>query len=230
MTTALPDPPEQLPDLTDEFVTTLPAGTLLLRAHARGGDHPGEFHEPRHLGPLPDKGRFDHHPPGTPQHHPDHGVIYAACDDPTVPAPAPAIHGAGSAPGNALDVVIAELAQDDVDLHLTPGMTLTIAELTEPLNLLDVRSRWSQITRTGTHLSTAAHHLVHPWARKIRSTYPQLHGVLYVPATGGRAVAVALNESAVDALQHAEVRLSRRMIDLPIVSATAQRLAIGLSD
>lgn len=229
MTTTLPGPPEQLPELTDEFVTTLRVGTLLLRAHDRGGDHPREFHEPRHRGPLPDRGRFDHHPPGPPKHHPDHGVIYAACDDPTLPASAPAVDGAGSAPDNALDVVVAELAQNDVALLLTPGMTLTIAELTEPLDLLDVRSRWSQITRAGTHLSTAAHHLVHPWARKIRSTHPQLHGVLHMPSTGGRAVAVALNESAVDVLQRAEVQLSRRMIDLQVVAATAQRLAIGIS-
>lgn len=44
MTTALPDAPEQLPDLTDEFVTTLPPGTLLLRAHNLGGDHPRGTH------------------------------------------------------------------------------------------------------------------------------------------------------------------------------------------
>lgn len=229
MTTALPDAPEQLPDLTDEFVTTLPPGTLLLRAHNLGGDHPREFHEPRHFGPLLDKGRFDHHPPGPPQHHPDHGVIYGACDDLTVPAPASAVDGAGSAPGNALDVVVAELAQDQQDLHLTPGMTLTIARLTEPLDVLDVRSRWSQITRAGTHLFTAPHHLVHPWARKIRTTYANLHGVQYVPATGGRAVAVVLNESAVPALRQAEVQLSRPMSHLPAVTAAAQRLQIGIT-
>lgn len=229
MTTTITDLPEQLPELTDEFVMTLPAETLLLRAHDRGGDHPREFHEPRHWGPLPDKGRFDHHPPGPPTHHPDHGIIYAACDNPHRAGTRRAIDGAGSAPGNALDVVVAELAQDDTELHLTPGMTLTIAELTEPLDLLDIQSRRSQITHAGTHLSTAAHHLVQPWARKIRSTYPHLHGLLYVPSTGGRAAAVALNESAVGALQRAEVYLSRPMIDLPVVAATAQRLAIGIS-
>jgi hypothetical protein len=229
VTTALPDPPKQLPDLTHEFTVTLPAGTLLLRAHDLAGNHTREFHEPRHYGPLPDKGRFDHHPPGPPQCHPDHGVIHVACDDPTLPAPPPAVDGAGSAPDNALDTVLTELAQDDRDLHLTPGMTLTIAELTEPLEVLDVRRRWSQITRAGTHLSTAAHHLVHPWARKIRTTYEQLHGVLYVPSTGGRAVAVALNETAAPALQTAEVLLSRPMIDLPAVTDAAQRLQIGIT-
>jgi hypothetical protein len=86
VTTGLPDPPKQLPDLTVDFITTLSAGMLLLRAHDLGGDH-----------------------------------------------------------------------------------------------------AWSQITRAGAHLSAAAHHLVHPWARKIRASYPQLHGVLYMPSTGGRA-------------------------------------------
>lgn len=97
------------------------------------------------------------------------------------------------------------------------------------VDLLDLRSSWSQITRAGTHLSTAAHDRVQPWARSIRASYPQLHGVLHVPSTGGRAVAVALNESAAPTLQRASVLLSRRMIDLPPVAAAARRLGVGVT-
>jgi hypothetical protein len=46
---------------------------------------------------------------------------------------------------------------------------------------------------------------------------------------GGRAVAVALNETAAPALQTAEVLLSRPMIDLPAVTDAAQRLQIGIT-
>jgi hypothetical protein len=53
--------------------------------------------------------------------------------------------------------------------------------------------------------------------------------VLYIPATGGRAVAVVLNESAVPALRQAEVQLSRPMSHLPAVTAAAQRLQIGIT-
>lgn len=76
------------------------------------------------------------------------------------------------------------------------------------------------------HLSTAPHHLTQPWARAIRAAYPALHGILYIPSTGGRAVAAALNESAAGHLA-GTVELSRRVADdemLTIIDRIAARL------
>lgn len=232
MTQGLPDVPAALPDLAAEHTITVPAGWPLVRIHDLAGPHPREHHEPRWFGPHPDKGRFDHHPAGPPADHaPDHGIIYTAGDDPTAPPSPPADPGV-MVPGNALDVALAEFIQSDSELVVTAGLTLTVVAPAEPVQLLDVRSSWGQATRAGTHLSTAAHHLTQPWARAIRAAYPHLHGVLYVPATGGRAVAAALNETAAEPLAGGPVLLSRRLADpamLAVVEAAADRLRFDVT-
>ena len=71
-----------------------------------------------------------------------------------------------------------------------------------------------------------------PWACAIRDTYPHLHGILCVPATGGRAVAAARNETAADALAGGRVLLSRRLVDpamLAVVEVAAQRLRFDVT-
>lgn len=231
MTTALPDPPAQLPDLTDDHVADLPAGWPLLRIHDTAGPHGREFHELRWWGPIPDRGRFDHHPDGPPADHAgDHGVLYLACPDPT--RSLITVTGAGALPGNALDVAIAEFAQADQQLTVTEGLTLTLFTLPEPLRLLDVRGSWAQATRAGAHLSTAPHHETQRWARAIRAAYPHLNGVLYAPSTGGRGVAVVLNETNVHVLANATVQLSRRLTDATVeglLNAAARRLQLTLT-
>ena len=233
MTEELPELPERLPPLAAEHVVTLPVTTRLVRVHLRTGRHAREYHELRYLGPLPGHGRFDHHPTGSPprpaDHFPNHGALYAACDDPRAAANAP--EGGGSVPGNVLDVVVAELVQSGVELQITPGLTLSVFTPAAPLLLLDART-WGQSVRAGTHLSTAPHHRVQPWARAIRSTYPQLHGVLYVPATGGRAVSVVLNELANAALTDAGLLMSRSFDDpalLGIIMDVAKRLNVSIT-
>jgi hypothetical protein len=231
VTTGLPDPPNPLPALTDDHVVTVPAGSVLVRAHDVAGGHPRQFWQPRFFGPLPDKGRFDHHPPGPPaDHEPEHGVIYVAGNDPVHP-PGP-LSGTASLPGNAVDAVLAELVQDDVELTITAGLTLTVFAVADDLQLLDVRSSWGQATRAGTHLSTAEHRLVQPWAWAIRDAYSDLHGIAYVPSTGGRAVAMALNESAAPVLQSSGVLLSRNFADpalLGVIEAAATRLRFAVT-
>lgn len=88
-----------------------------------------------------------------------------------------------------------------------------------------------QATRAGP-LSTAGHHRTPPWARAIRDADPHLHGILYVPATGGRAVAAARNEPAAGALAGGRVLLSRRLADpamLAVVEAAAERLRFDVA-
>lgn len=223
MTQQLPDVPASLPALAAGDVTILPAGTRLVRLHDVAGPHPTAHDQLRWFGPLAGKGRFDHHPPGPARDHaPHHGILYAALDDP-----------AGQArPGNGtvLDVILAEAVQAGHTLPVTDGLTLTVWNTTGELHLLDLRSRWSQRTRTGTHLSTAPHERTQRWARAIRTHYPQLHGILAIPATGGRALAVALNETSTPHLA-GPVELSRQLRHpqlLPIIGHTAQHLGITL--
>lgn len=232
MTQELPDVPDTLPSLVAEHTAIVRPGWPLVRIHDLGGGFPREYHEPRWFGPHPDKGRFDHHTQGRPRDHaPDHGIIYTTVDDPTAPASPPAAAGT-IVPGNTLDVALAEFVQSGSQLVITAGLTLTVVAATAPLQLLDVRSSWGQVTRAGTQLSTAPHHRTQPWARAIRQAYPHLHGILYVPATGGRAVAAALYETATGALVAGQVLLSRRLNDpamLAVVEATAERLRFDVT-
>lgn len=214
MTTGLRSPPGRLPTLEDDHVAVLPECWELLRLHRTGGAHPMAAHELRWFGPLPDKGRFDHHPPGAPRdHEPDHGIAYLACDDPGSTRPHELVAQATSVPGNPLEVAVAEAAQGGRELIVADGLTLSVLELTEPLRVLDVRGRFAQQTRAGTHLSTAPHPQTQRWARRIHDQYRDLAGVLYAPSTGGPAVAVALFERAAAWLAHARVQLSRRLDD-----------------
>ncbi len=223
MTQQLPDVPARLPGLAEEDVTGLPAGTRLVRLHDVAGPHPTGHDQPRWFGPLAGKGRFDHHPPGPARDHaPHHGILYAALDDPT--------GRSRSNPASVLDVILAEAVQAGHTLPVTEGLTLSICRTSGKLHLLDLRSRWSQRTRTGTHLSTAPHERTQPWARAIRTHYPHLNGILSIPTTGGRALAVALNETSLPHLA-GPIELSRPVRHpqlLPIIGHTAQQLGITL--
>lgn len=225
MTQRLPEPPDPLPDLTDDHVVVVPPGTPLMRWHDLGGDHPRAHDEPRYFGPLAHKGRFDHHPTPTADHEPHHGVSYVALDPPRADGPA-----RGLTSPDTLDVVCCEVVQDGDVIVVTPGDTLTVLRTSGSLRLLNVRGPWAQLTRAGTHLSTAPHQQTQRWARAIRAAYPHLHGLLYVPPTGGRSCAAALNESAVRLLS-GPVDLSRRIVDdemLDILDAVAHRLGFAI--
>lgn len=129
-----------------------------------------------------------------------------------------------------LDVVLAEAVQAGHTLPVTEGLTWTIWRTSGEVHLLDLRSRWSQRTRTGTHRSTAPHQRTQPWARAIRTHYPHLHGILSIPATGGRALAVALNETSTTHLA-GPIELSRPLRHpqlLSLIGHTAQHLGITL--
>jgi hypothetical protein len=220
VTDALPEAPHDLPALQAHHVLALPVDAELVRIHDAVGPHARAFDEPRWYGPLADRGRFDHHPAGPPRdHEPDHGVVYVAAQDPA------------TGHGQPFDIALAEWVQSDRELHITAGLTLTVLTVGEPLRLLDIRT-WGQTVGAGTHLSTAPHHEVQPWARAIRDAYHDLHGVLYIPATGGHGVALALNESAAPAIESGTVLLSRPLSDpgmRDIVEAAAHRLQLTLT-
>lgn len=214
MTTRLPPPPEALPSLEAEDLTTLSPGTLLVRLHRLGPPHPMPADGLRTCGPHPERGRFDPHPPGLgPREHPGCGVAYLATEDSTVTQSAlPTVDGV-FAPRNALDVAVAEMAQTARTLVVDDGLWLSVLELAAPLELLDIRSSWTQRTGAGLHLATAPHHRAQAWARAIREAYPLLPGLLYPPSTGGRGTAVVLWQPAARALEGAVLRLSRATND-----------------
>lgn len=226
MTEQLPEVAASLPPLEDEHIAEVPEGTALMRLHDVAGRHPTDHDQLRWFGPLPGKGRFDHHPPGPPSDHAPHdGIMYVALDDPAV-APA----DRGGTDGTVLDVVLSEAVQDGDVLVVTDGLTLTVWRTSGELRLLDLPGPWAQLTRAGTHLSTAAHERTQPWARAIRQQYPELHGLLYVPSTGGRALAAALNESSTPHLG-GRIELSRPVRHpqlLPIVGEVGQRLGFSV--
>jgi len=218
VTSRLLPPPEQLPDVLPHEVVEIPAVHPLVRVHDTTGTHARGPDEPRWFGPLPDRGRFDHHPAGPPRdHRPDHGVLYAACRDPS------------TGTGRPLDTVLAEWVQEEHELMLRPGLRLVVLRSERPLRLLDLRT-WAQRLRAGTHLSTAAHQAVQQWAHAIRRAYRALDGVLYVPSTGGESVAIALHEQGCDALA-ATPLLARDLRDpamLPHVQDAALRLRLQI--
>lgn len=220
MTDALPEVPDDLPALQPHHILDLAVDTELVRIHDELGPHARAFDEPRWFGPIPDRGRFDHHPAGPPRdHQPDHGIIYAAAIDPA------------TGHGQPFDIALAEWVQSDRELHITAGLALTVVSPGQRLRLLDLRT-WGQTVGAGAHRSTEPHHRVQPWARAIRRAYPDLHGVLYVPATGGHGVAVALNESAAPSLTAGTVLLSRTLSDRSmrnIVEAAAHRLQVTIT-
>lgn len=226
MTQRLPAAPASLPPLEGEHLVVVPTGTTLVRLHDVGGLHPTAYDQLRWFGPLPGRGRFDHHPPGSSaDHEPHHGVLYVALDDPTSAPP-----HAGGVGGTVLDVVLSEAIQGSDVLAVTGGLTLSVWRTSGELRLLDLRGRWEQRTRTGTHLSTAPHERTQPWARAIHQQYPQLHGLLYTPATGGRAVAAAINETSRPHLG-GRIELSRplhRPQLLPLVGEVGRRLGFSI--
>lgn len=232
MTIRLPPPPQALPPLEAGDLATLSPGTLLVRLHRLGPPHPMPADGLRTYGPHPERGRFDPHPPERgPREHPGCGVAYLAAEDQgSMPAAVPSVEE-GFAPRNALDVAVAEMAQTGRTLVVDDGLWLSVLELAEPLELLDVRSSWTQRTGAGLHLATAPHHRTQAWARAIREGYPSLQGLRYPPSTGGRGAAVVLWQPAARVLEGAGLRLSRATSDSAlrgVLTAAAERVGCDL--
>lgn len=234
MTVELPPapPPQHLPPLEDDHVAWLPAGWLLVRLHETAGRFPTAAGGLRWFGPHPDKGRFDHRPPGPPRTHDHAGIAYFATDDPHRQTDAAEPTGGASVPGNAIEAAVAEAAQQSQTVVVTESQALSVLELVEPLTLLDVRGRFAQQTRTGTHLSAAPHPRTQQWARAIHQAYPHLSGIAYAPATGGRAIAVAVTERARPPLAAARLRFCRHVTDpscWPLIAVAADAVHVDLA-
>lgn len=176
-------------------ITGLPIGTVLVRVHALGGQHPLGWDELRAFGPTTSR---DHHPPPR-RVHPSRRIAYATIG------------------GEAFTAALAEFFQDGaggvgpMDL-VTRTPTMTAFELDAGLTLLDLDSGW--VTRAGGNqaIRTGPRGVARDWARAIYRHHGDLDGLAYSSSVWGPGRCVALWERAEHALPSAPV-LTRALDD-----------------
>ncbi len=209
MTERLPPAPapQDLPERDDGEVITLPAGGVWARLYLHAGRHPIRWDRFR-SSPLPSPGRFDAF--GAPDVG---GVAYAA-----IPfgegGPGQTVHPVRPGDASALATCVAEAAQDTRTLDRLDQRSFAVAELTQPLRLLDLPSDWSTRAGAGAHLSTAPRRETSRWAVSIASRWADVDGVAYVAATrpAGRAIAL-WSPRARDAVGSSRLLLLRTLDD-----------------
>ena len=159
------------------------------------------------------------------------GVLYAA-----IAQPRPAAESAPSAPGDldasAVATCLAEACQPLGVLDRAAQRTLVIAELTEPLVVLDVSSDWAARAGAGVHLSAAPKAVTSRWAVAIAERWRDLDGVAAISSVrpAGRALALWAPR-AQRAVASSRVRLHRGLSDPllhPTLSWAAQQVDVVL--
>lgn len=165
----------------------------LWRIHPVKGPHPMPWNGFRTFGPL-HTARFDPHP-GPQGDHPGYGVAYTA-----------------------LDVVTcaAEVFQSSRRIALTDEYDLTGWTAACDLRLLDLTGTWAMRNGAANSLASAQRSVCREWSAKIRTTWPDLDGLLSLSTMTGRNM-VTLFESAARSFPAAPA--FRRPLDHPIVQA-----------
>ncbi|MCA0295068.1 MAG: RES family NAD+ phosphorylase [Actinobacteria bacterium] len=189
-------PPASLVHDADDILTVRP---LLWRIHRTRGDHVLAWNQLRSFGPLPTM-RYDPQPePAAPS---TEGVLYAA---------------------TSLAIALAETFQATrvVDTR-SFGPQVTAWTPTRELRLLDLSGSWALRNGAAFALATAPKSTCRAWARRIRSTWPDLDG-LSAPSTMTGGTNVVLWNPARSSLPAAP-EFSRPFAE-PTVRAIAARLA-----
>lgn len=216
MTEQLPDPnPSDWPSLDSSHLRIINEDNVLYRLYSSGGTHPVRWHEFRHWGPS--AARFDHHPLGPPTMHPNHGAWYAALetrgDDPT-----------------GLYTAIAERFQDARTIPIADS-SISVAACTtgHPVNLLDLESRWLTQSAGNGAIESGPRFRSRQWARAIRATYPEVHGLIWRSSVFRPGQAVVLWDLPRDSLAPTP-RLNRTIDQLaPLLIPAAKRLGYRVS-
>lgn len=195
---------------TEEELTVVAPGTIVVRVHELGGAHPTAWNELRSFGPT--TGRFDHQPLPR-RHHPTRRIAYLT-----------------SGP-NAFVAALAEYFQDDgggvapFDLAFRQPM-ITMFETASELTLLDLDTGW--VTRAGGNqaIRTGPRGVSRDWSRSIHRHHTNLHGLAFGSSVWGPGRCLALWErakTAFPATPTATRQLDDPTIALAVMNA-AQRL------
>ena len=210
---AAPDP-ESLPEIRTNELLRLDAGASWARIFFHAGDHPTTWDGFRRIA-LAAPGRFDVFNAGV------GGVLYAAVPYPhRCPLAGGGLRPLGPGDASTVATCLAEGCQRLGVLDRPQQRSLVIADLTEPLTLLDVSSDWAARAGAGVHLSSAPKARTSGWATAIAQRWPDLAGVAYISSTrpAGRAVALWAPRAAT-AVSSSRVRLHRGLTD-PLLHPT----------
>ena len=167
--------PELLGSL-DPDVRTVPAGSLIWRVYFRGGLHPTNWKDFRHVGPI--DARFDHHVEDPPNRQ-DRAVIYGA-DHPTT--------------------CLAEVFQKTRVVnrwHKEPW--LVGFETMIPLRLLYLTGTFPTRVGASMGLMTGPRSVSRAWAQAFHDAYPEIHGLHYPSSMHANHPAMVLTERAAEA-------------------------------
>jgi RES domain len=172
----------------------LAAGTRCWRIYFQGGPHPGAWNAFRGFGPT--SARFDHHlaPPRDQKRQ----VLYAA-----------------AAPLTCLAEVFQETRTIDRRRH---APWLVAFELTQPLELLDLTSRWPTRAGASMAVNSGPRPRARRWSQAIHAAYPTLQGLLYPSSMNANATAYALYERAAGAMPSRPV-FRRAVVDAALTGA-----------
>jgi len=211
VTEHLPDPdPTRFPDLEASHVYTTESRDRLVRVFSPAGEHPMNWDDYRHFGPLA-TGRFDHHPDGEARHHPRQGVWYAAIETGTE--------------NGGLATALAERFQDSRTVPLGDRFHhLVVCHPGRSLTLLNMRSGW--ITKAGGNaaIGSGRRDRSRTWAREIHRTYPALDGIVWSSSVYPPGNAIVLWSGEVPALAASAIAIAPLAELLPYVVRAANTL------
>ena len=204
---ASPPAPGDLPEPREGERLTLEAGQVWARIFFHAGARPTTFDGFRRT-PLAQPGRFDAFGADGVD-----GVLHGAIAHPR-PAAGTDTTALGAFDPSAVATCLAEACQPLGVLDRAAQRTLVIAELTEPLVVLDVSSDWAARAGAGAGLSAAPRALTSRWAAAIAQRWGDLDGVAAISSVrpAGRALALWAPR-AQRAVASSRVRLHRGLDD-----------------
>jgi len=200
LTEHLPDPdPDKFPPLEDDHIHVVDSEHLLVHIYDTAGEHPIRWDQFRRYGPT--KARFDHHPEGDREVHPNRGTWYGGLERPD---------------GNsAITTAVAEVFQDTRTVTLSSRQRwMVITAPARPLDLLSLDSSW--ITRAGGNaaIRSGPRAEARKWARAIHRHYPEIEGLIWSSSVYPPGTALVLWERRDDPAPFTLPKLNRPLRDL----------------